>query len=206
MKILYIESRLMDLDLKLQKEEINKLPRRLFLAYTIQYKELAEKIKKQLEDNKIKITKFRQVLGCSIINIKEPVLLIGTGNFHALNLFLQSPIIYIIGRDKVKQVPKEEIESFRNKRKSVLLRYLNAEKIGILVSTKPGQENLKEAVKLKNSILKKGKKAYIFLSNNIDISQFENFNIDSWINTACIGLSYDSPDIINYSEIKYHGK
>ncbi len=201
MKILYIESKLKNPSLELSKLEINKLPKKLFLAYSIQYKFIAEQIKKQLIANNIRITKFEQVLGCSKINSKEPVLLIGTGEFHAINLFLQSPAIYIIANNQIKQIPKEDIERVRAKRKSALMKYLGAERIGILVSTNPGQENLAEAIKLKQKLKKQGKQAYIFLSNNIDIAQFENFNIDSWVNTACLGLSYDNPNIINHSEI-----
>ena len=46
MKILYIESKLKNNKLELSGEEINKLPKKIFLAYTIQYKESAENIKK----------------------------------------------------------------------------------------------------------------------------------------------------------------
>jgi len=202
MKILYIESKLKDSSLSLPDEEIKKLPSKIFLAYSLQYKSIAEKIKKQLLANNIKITRFQQVLGCSKIDSKEPVLLIGEGRFHAINLFLQTPALYILANNQIKQVPREDIEKLKAIRKSALIKFLGAEKIGILVSTKPGQENLKEAIELRQKLKKKGKQAYIFLSNNIDITQFENFNIDSWVNTACSGISYDDPSIINYSEIK----
>ena len=46
-----------------------------------------------------------------------------------------------------------------------------------------------------------GKKAHIFMANNLDINQFENFRIDSWINTACSGLAMDNPQIINLDEL-----
>ena len=82
------------------------------------------------------------------------------------------------------------------------MKFLKAETIGILVSTKPGQENLKKAEKLKNKLEKQGKSPYIFITNNIDITQFENFNIQSWVNTACAGLAMDNPDIININEIQ----
>lgn len=204
MKILYIESKLRNLDINLSNQEIAKLPKKLFLAYSIQYKAAALKIKKQLENNKkskISITGFQQVLGCSNINTKEPVLFIGSGDFHYLNLLLQSSSVYIIANNSIKQIPKEEIERLNAKRKTALIKFLKADNIGILVSTKPGQENLAIALKLKQKLNKKGKKSFIFLSNNINIPQFENFNIDSWINTACPGLSYDNSNIINYSEI-----
>lgn len=206
MKILYIESKLKNLKLNLSKEEIIKLPKELILVYTIQYKELADSIKKQLESSKIKIIKYQQILGCSkISNIKNkpqlPILLIGSGRFHVLNLFLQFKEIFILENNSIKKISNEEIEKLRLKRKAALAKFLNAEKIGILVSTKPGQENLELALKLKQDIEKENKEAFIFISSTIDISQFENFNIDSWVNTACPGLSLDNPNMINYEEI-----
>lgn len=201
MKVLYIESRLNASNFIISKEEIKKLPKNIFLAYTIQYKDLAISIKKQLEENNIKISGFSQVLGCSKINTKDSLLLIGTGRFHAVNLFLQTPEIWIIEDNKLIKIPNSEIEHLKNKKRSALMNFLKSDNIGILVTTKLGQENIKNAINLKNKLNKKNKNSFIFLSNNIDISQFENFNIDSWVNTACPGLSMDNSYILNSSEI-----
>ena len=73
MKLLYIESKLKNLETNLLKEEIAKLPKNIFLAYSIQYKAQAFKIKKQLEGNKIKVSKFEKVLGCSKLNNKSNI-------------------------------------------------------------------------------------------------------------------------------------
>jgi len=207
MKILYIQAKQNNLSIKLNKSEISKLPKSkgLFLAYSIQYKGLAESIKKQLKANHIKIIKFQQVLGCSKVNTQLPILLIGSGRFHAQNLMLQSHNgLYILENNKIIKISDKEIQELKAKRKTALIKYLKADKIGILVSTKPGQENLNQAIKLKEKIEKQNnqKKVFIFMSNNIDASQFENFNIDVWINTACAGLSMDNASIINVSEIK----
>ncbi|MDD5191545.1 MAG: diphthamide synthesis protein [Candidatus Nanoarchaeia archaeon] len=199
--MLYIPAIQRNLDVNLSKSEINKLPKILLLAYSIQYKNLAESIKKQLEANKIKIEKFQQVLGCSKIKTNFSVLLISTGKFHAQNLFLQTPILYTLENDKIVQISEKEIERIKVHRKTALMKFLRADRIGILVSTKPGQEKLSEAVKLKNNLEKRGRQAYIFISDNIDINQLENFPVDSWVNTACPGLSMDNPNIINLSEL-----
>ena len=70
-EILYIPSIQKNLDIKLSKNEIKKLPKKIFLVYSIQYKDLANKIGQQLKANKIKIAKFQQVLGCSKISNKN---------------------------------------------------------------------------------------------------------------------------------------
>ena len=206
MKILYIQAKQNNLSIKLNKPEMLRLPKQLFLVYSIQYKQLAENIKKQLVKHKIKIIKFQQVLGCSKISNKDnlPILLVGSGRFHAQNLMLQAhERLYVLENNKIIKIPDKEINELKAKRKTALIKFLRADKISILVSTKPGQENLNQAIKLKEKIEKQNnqKKVFIFISNNIDTSQFENFNIDSWINTACAGLSMDNSNIINISEI-----
>ena len=47
---------------------------------------------------------------------------------------------------------EQEIEQLKIKRKTALMKFLNADKIGILVSTKPGQENMKQAQKIKEKL------------------------------------------------------
>lgn len=201
MKVLFIESKIKNLNRDLDKSEISKLPKKLLLAYSIQYKDLALLVKKQLELNNFKITNFQQVLGCSKIQTKEPILLIGQGRFHALNLYLQAPEVFVLENNKITKIPEEEIEKAKSKKKAALLKFLSANNIGILISTKPGQENLNLAIKIKEKLEKKSKQVFLFMSNNIDISQFENFPIDSWVNTACSGLANDNPKIINYQDI-----
>jgi diphthamide biosynthesis enzyme Dph1/Dph2-like protein len=201
-KVLYIESKLKNQDFILAEQEIKKLPKNIFLAYSLQYRSVAEKIKKQLLASNIKITKFQQVLGCSKIKTDIPVLLIGAGRFHATNLFLQAPKVYLLEASTIIEIPYKDIELLKIRLKTSLIKFLNASNIGILVSTKPGQENLDKAIDLRQKLKKKGKSAYIFMSSNIDPTQFENFNIDSWVNTACSGLSMDNPEIINYDELK----
>ena len=201
MKVLFVPSRRKDLSYDIDKREFAKFPKKLFLAYSLQYESLAKNVRKQLVANKIKVEGFRQVLGCSKINTKLPVLLISTGLFHAINLFLQAPKIFLLKGDKIIQVSQADIDKVRNRRRTALMKFLKAENIGILVSLKPGQESLKAAVSLKERLVRKGRKAYIFLADNIDIGQFENFPIDSWVNTACPGLVNDSLEVININEL-----
>jgi len=201
MKTLFIPAIKKNLDIQLPKSEIKKLPKKLLLLYSIQYKTLTKSIKSQLEKANIKVLKTQQILGCSKINTTLPILLITTGKFHALNLYTQSSAIYLLYNNAIKKISNKEINKLKTQRKTALLKFLSANKIGILVSTKPGQQNLKKAISIKKQLLKKHKQPYIFISNNIDINQFENFQIDSWINTACPGLAYDNPSIINIDEL-----
>jgi len=205
MKVIYIPAKQKNLDIKLNKNEIAKLPKKLFLAYSIQYQDLADNIAEQLKQKGIQIQKKQQVLGCSKIFNKNklPVLLISTGKFHAENLMLQTPALFVLENNNIVKIPQSEIDNIKAKKQTALIKFLKAEKIGILVSTKPGQENLKKAIKLKKQLEKQKnpKQAYIFISDSIDINQFENFNIDAWVNTACKGIAMDNPNIINIDDL-----
>jgi 2-(3-amino-3-carboxypropyl)histidine synthase len=135
-----------------------------------------------------------QVLGCSRPKFSkdtEAVLLIGSGRFHGVSLAFESKLpIYILESNELRKISDEEIYAFEKRKKSSYMRFLNAEKVGILVSSKPGQENLKKALSMKENL--KDKKSYLFISNDLDTRQFENFSdITAWINTACPRLDFE---------------
>jgi len=203
MKTLFIEA---IKEIELNKEKLSELeallPNTIYVAYSIQYKKLANKVKTAI---KKKILGFSQVLGCSDIKTNaEAVLLIGEARFHALNLALSSnkPVI-IFDNHSVSSITEKEIEEIKKRNKGKYLRFLSSDNVGILISSKPGQNNIETATKLKKQLEKKGKKAYLFISDNINVSELENFqDIQIWINTACRGLSQDSMKIVDYSIIK----
>jgi diphthamide biosynthesis enzyme Dph1/Dph2-like protein len=182
---------------KLDKDKIleisKKLPKKLFIAYSIQYEDIAKKIKKILSKNH-DIKGFQQVLGCSKLKLNVPILLIGSGKFHAINLALESQgkvPVYILENNFLNKISKEDIEQFEKKKKSAYLKYLHADKVGILISTKPGQNKLKQAIDFKNKKIN-NKKSYLFMGNIILKNEFENFpDITSWVNTACPRLDMD---------------
>ena len=200
MKTIYIPARV--------KSEVNekkiselKLPNKIAIAYSIQYQDLAENIKKILS-KKHEITNFIQVLGCSKPKFSKEtkaVLLISSGKFHAISLAVESNLpVYVLEADKLRKISDDEINSFRKRKKVSYVKFLNAEKVGILISTKPGQENLKRALSLKL----KNKSLYLFISNEINTKEFENFpEIKSWVNTACPRLDFDN-SVINISDLK----
>ncbi|MFH1585564.1 MAG: diphthamide synthesis protein [archaeon] len=180
-----------------------KLPKNIALAYSIQYKDAAEEIKKILS-KKHNITNLTQVLGCSKPNFTkntQAILLIGSGRFHAVSLAQQTKLpIYILNRNNLQRISRKDIEMFEKKQKASYMKFLNSNKIGILVSTKPGQQNLKKALAFKNKLKKK---SYLFISNNIDTSEFENFGLNSWVNTACPRLDMNDNKIVNLKELNH---
>lgn len=193
MKTLFIPVLKQALDLNINKI---KFPNKFVLAYSIQYKKTADNIKKKLGN---KVINSMQILGCSKLKTKYPIIVLADGSFHALNLALQNNQVYKLQENKLKKTDKNLLNKYKQKIKAGISKFLYAEKIGVIVSLKPGQEQLNLAFSLKNKLKKK---AYIFLTNNININEFENFPLSIYINTACPTLIYDTNKIVNYQEIK----
>lgn len=164
------------------KKQLDILPKNIEIAYSIQYKKLAEQIKSYLQ-----VKRIFQVLGCSEIQTKSPLLLVSDGSFHATNPNLKEIYLLDMSARKISIINYKET-------KGKYLKFLSSNNIGILVSTKPGQNHIKEAIKLKDKLNKKGKKSYILIGD--EINNLENFSFDSYINTACPRL-----DLLNYKEI-----
>lgn len=101
--------------LKYIEKQLDKLPSNILIAYSIQYKPLALMIKKYLRKRKI-----MQILGCSEIKNKNPILLISDGNFHAMNLALNNDVYYFdINRKKISRIDKKEIEKIKTGKEDI---------------------------------------------------------------------------------------
>ncbi len=203
MKVLFVEARKKFKDVKIE----GRLPKKLHIIYTIQYKNLAEKIRDKIKDE-TDVVEFQQVLGCSKIKPKAPILFIGSGKFHLINILKRSgglkKKIFTFKEGEIKELKsiKEEVKKIEKLERGKLLKFYSSEKIGLLVSIKRGQIN-KKAVEIKNKLEKKfrDKKFYLFFSDNINLNELENFDIDIFINLACPGIEFDSEKIINYDRI-----
>lgn len=200
MKVLFVPAKKKIRDFKIPEN----LPKELFIAYSLQYEDLAKKIRKILEQRNHKIAGFKQVLGCTKLHAKSPILLIGSGRFHALNLALQNNVpIYMYNEGMLEEIGKIEMENLKKAKEAAKRKFILAENIGIIVSTKPGQENMEGARILKEKIAKRfpEKQVFIFISNTINTAELENFQINFWINTACPRITEDCQKIFNPDDI-----
>ena len=205
MKTIFVEAR-SDIKIKLPKSAYAKLPKNITLLTTIQHIHKINDVKKQLEKNgknvsllKGKHSKYNgQILGCDALHIKpkkdiQALLYIGTGEFHPKELLLaQKKSVFIFNpiSKKFYELDKKDIESIKKRKKGAYLRFLSSKKIGVIISTKPGQYNLKQALKLKKKY--KDKTFYYLLFDTINLNELENFPfIECFVNTACPRIAYD---------------
>jgi len=141
-----------------------------------------------------------QILGCDVSAAQklntECYLYLGTGEFHPFLVAAHTGKPTIVANpvsETVSEVEQKEARRLITKISVVRERVLGAERIGILVSTKPGQEHMKRALFLKRELEAKGKKAFVFVTDDIVPESLLNFpDIEAWINTACYRLIDDS--------------
>ncbi len=179
-----------------------KIPeKKLALCYSNQFIEIAKKVGNLLEG---KIIQRVQVLGCSRPKFSKDVkaiLIIGQGKFHSVSLAYESKLpTYILEDETIEKVLDEEVSKMEKKEKGMYLKYLNSKKIGILVTNKPGQQRMKKALDFQRGL--KDKKSYIFIGNDINTSEFENFQIDCWVNTACPRMDLVEESILNLEKLE----
>lgn len=207
---------------ELSKECLNYLRKykRIGLYTTTQFNYKIKGVVEQLEKNGNDVISSQpertnakyQILGCDMyhgnLNLDKEVdvfLYVGDGRFHPNALLFQEEdsgklrevIIFNPINNKMIVLNVKDVKKIIDKRKTNMKRFLLAKDIGVIVSTKPGQEHLHYAEKLKNAFPEK--KFYTFIGDQIDFKEFQNFPwIKSWINTACPRMGME--DSLNIEE------
>jgi 2-(3-amino-3-carboxypropyl)histidine synthase len=206
MKTIFIEAK-HPAKVELPPALIRELPGRIMLFTTVQFVENAGSWKKALEKEGKKAILIKpehakhegQLLGCSIKRFKQDFdafLYVGDGLFHpkALMLKNEKPVFaYDPFSKKFAKIDEKDVERMQRRMMGALTKFIASKEIGVLVSTKPGQNRLKQAQELEKRY--PGKSFYIMLSNTIDFSELENYPfIECFVNTACPRIAYDDSE------------
>ncbi len=187
----------------LPENEIGELEqfKKIGLATTLQFVNSLPQIKKQLEDagkevfigsSDSKNLYNGQILGCNASAAKavesrvDCFLFVGSGRFHPLGVALASTKPVFIFDTEKNRIEKADTEKFIRQRLATIELARDAKSFGILVSTKPGQMNLKAAEEIKKKIESSGKFAHILIMDEVKPEKIEYIDgIDAYINTAC---------------------
>jgi 2-(3-amino-3-carboxypropyl)histidine synthase len=233
-KIVYIPVRYTK-KIILQDSMINKLPERLMLFSSVQFLHQLPDIEKQLFLKKKKILTIKsknflydgmmsdkgQLLGCNaeIFDAKnhgndfDAFLYIGDGTFHPKALLVNNRKDIYCYDPKIRRLNvlrKEMHDEIEKKIRGRILKFLTSKNIGIIVTTKRGQDNSKRAETLKDKILRKwpDKLVLMLLCNELNFNELENFNfIDIYVNTACSRIGNEDTirserPIINMTDVE----
>ena len=230
MKILFLnapykgEVKLFDKTLKyIKKNNIKNVG----LYASVQFFNKLDNVLKQLDELEINVISSQpsrthakhQILGCDVfhdsLNLTEEqfnsvdvFLYIGDGNFHPFALLYGQKENEIIKEilcndpiaEKFNVVSVNDIKKYLKRHKGALMRFLQAKKVGVIISMKTGQEQMNHGLKLEDKYT--DKEFFYFLDDTISFNQLENFPfIEVWVNTACPRIGIDDQDKFNKSVI-----
>lgn len=183
---------------------LKKLPKNVGVVASIQFAHQIPDVVRQIPG----ALEGGQVLGCNaamagkIASKVDAYLFVGSGVFHPINVALQTkkPVFsYNPYTNEFKQLDQKEVDSYEKSRKGAVLKFLNAERVGLIVSTKIGQKNLQRALQLKKN---EDKEYYVFVCDTLDFRWMEDFNfIDCWVNTACPRIDDQRSGIVSINDL-----
>ncbi len=184
------------------KKEIEKIKEKKISIYSSEpFRKLLDLFGDYLEDIGKEVVNKKIILGCSEYEpVGELNLFIGSGKFHPLALKGKT---YFLNLEKNRfedlsgEIMKEEM-----KKAAKVSKFKNAKKVGILVSTKPGQfyKNYKQ---LEDKFRKQGKKTRILIFDMITNEKLMGLDYDVYVNTACpriLDNPFDKP-VVNLRDL-----
>lgn len=220
-RIIYI-SYFVDYDVERVANTIKRIPERnIALVATVQYCHKLPELKSLLESAGFSVELKKgservkypgQILGCNYTALRDSradaVVFVGDGLFHAIGAsFYGGKKVYAVNPFSF-ELFEVDLGDFIRQRYLQLSRCIDQTRVGILVSTKPGQKRLNLAERLRREALNRGLKALIVYIGDITPEKLINLPFDFYVNTACPRISYDDyrrfeKPIITPSEFEY---
>jgi len=132
-----------------------------------------------------------QVLGCCFTTAKiagtDEVLFVGTGVFHPVGIALTTGLRVIALDPLTGTVQEVSGETLLRRRFAVMEKARGAASVGIIVSTKQGQQRMELAKRLAAL----SPEAVIVTMREVSPDELLNLGFAAYVNTACPRLAYD---------------
>jgi 2-(3-amino-3-carboxypropyl)histidine synthase len=186
-------------------DEVRKLGSRIALVTTAQHIHQLERAKEFLEKNGFEVVIGRgdsrvswpgQVLGCNFSSARvdaNGVLFIGAGYFHPVGIAVAvgKPTLAINPYSGDALWMDEEAERLVRKRWAQIAKAMNAERFGVVVSTKKGQLRLAEARRVVRLLREHEKEAELIAMDHVSYPPLEGFSFDAYVVVACPRVPID---------------
>jgi len=144
-----------------------------------------------------------QVTGCdysnatAILKDVDAFLFVGGGRFHALGVALATskPTVAADPYERRAYSVGNEVRKVLKQRWASIHEALKAQSFGVLIGLKSGQKRIEEAMRIRDRLEKKGKKATLLTMREVTPEALMQFpTIDSLVNTACPRIALDYAD------------
>lgn len=135
-----------------------------------------------------------QVLGCCYAAARvgaEESLFIGTGRFHPLGLSMATGMRVIAADPVTGSVEEIDAQDFLRWRYGIIARASDANRIGILISKKPGQRRCVTARRLSSLGRSKGKSMLDVYIDRIEPERILDLGLEAVVSTACPRIALD---------------
>jgi 2-(3-amino-3-carboxypropyl)histidine synthase len=211
--VLFVEVYLDNEVIDLLPQLLPLLRQRIGLVTTVQHINQLEPVKVWLEEHgkEVRIgTGDRrvkhpgQVLGCNvsaaqnIASMVDQYLYLGSGDFHPLAVSLDTGKPVLVLDPAMREV--RDMDALRDRilrqRHGAIARALDAQRFGIIVSSKIGQRRPALAKEILALLGRRGKSGCIIMLDNVSPDQLLAFDVDAFVSTACPRLAID--DYLRY--------
>jgi 2-(3-amino-3-carboxypropyl)histidine synthase len=204
-KVVYLEAR-MRADVKETVEKAADLfsARRVGVLTTVQHVHRMDDIVEVLEKKGIEAqvrsggdrTRYPgQVLGCNYEAARyadvEEYLFVGTGQFHPLGVALATGKKVVAADPVTGDVSVVDTLPMLKRRYGAIARAVDAERIGILVSKKPGQKRMDLAKRMEALGEEHGKKMLLVYLDRVEPDVLINLGVGAAVCTACPRIALD---------------
>jgi len=141
-----------------------------------------------------------QIMGCDYSNAEsirdgvDAFLFLGGGTFHAIGLaiaVMKPTVIADVYEGRIRSI-ELEVQKIIKKRWMLLSKAKECRNFGVLIGLKPGQKDIKSALKIKDLLVEDGKNVTLLALREINNSVLLQFpTLEAYVDTACPRLSFD---------------
>ncbi|HIE30791.1 MAG TPA: diphthamide biosynthesis enzyme Dph2 [Methanosarcinales archaeon] len=185
------------------KQAIGMISGRVGLVSTAQFVHTLADVQKYLAEHGItgvihdgdgRIARPGLVLGCNFSAAApdcDEYLYVGTGDFHALGVALATKKTVLIADPVTEEVRMPDSDRMIRKRCAAIERSLDAQSIGVIVSTKIGQCRRELAFDLCTMAEEHGLDTQILVMDMVTPDALLSFDLDVFVSTACPRIAID---------------
>lgn len=184
--------------------------RRVGLATTVQHVHMVDELKEKLTDRGFTVRVGEgsekaphpgQVLGCSFHSAQtvagevDGFLYVGGGEFHPKGLVMSTGKPVVVANPftaKVRLMTIDDLMPLAKRRVAQIAAAREAKRVGVLVSSKPGQRATEAAKTLQARFAERGREAVIIYLDEVRAEHLNNFvEAQAFVDTACPRLAVD---------------